>query len=346
MSEVPDHIRTDVVTELYRQAAELDWELLPISAKKLQYRRWVEDPRVGGRLRAFWDDHRIGTWIKDTPMKEYARVQEGFGPMAKYAASRYVPEPEPLVRAALGDRWAVKRGSLDEKPMHCVAVSGQAERYVCWGKPASFRDLTWAALDKAIEMPIRPMIIVTPQDENVLSVAERRFQQAIAEHCGIDICYLPRRVQRIPLSTRNRVRCLSTCCLAGRVGLDEFPDAFGGSIGVFVFPDADDLPASLVETGVCVGVAGDVALDLGSPEVRVLLSWAVMFWATVPEATVQEDGHLGAGEDDVSGAADLRHGAQADAVAQAKRVQGGPKREFGLGVSTLVASHDRADCGG
>jgi hypothetical protein len=195
LSEVPGPIRGEVITELYRQAAELDWELLSLTEKKLQYRRWVEDPRVGGRLRAFWDDHRIGTWIKDTPMKEYARVQEGFGSMAIYAVSRYVPAPELLVQNAIGDEWALKRGSLDEKPMHCVATSRGRERYVCWGKPSTFRDLAWAALDRVIAMPIQPMIIVTPQEGQVVSVAERKFQQSIAEHCGIEICYLTRRVQ-------------------------------------------------------------------------------------------------------------------------------------------------------
>lgn len=197
MSEVPDLIRAEVVTELYRQAAELDWELLPVSEKKLQYRRWVEDPRVGGQLRGFWDDHRIGTWIKDTPMKEYARVQEGFGSLAVFAASRYVPGPESLVRTALGDQWTIKRGSLDEKPMHCTAVFGSSERYVCWGKPAAFRDLIWATLNKAIDIPTRPMIIVTPHAGSAVSAAERKLQQSIAEHCGIDIHYVPRRIQLI-----------------------------------------------------------------------------------------------------------------------------------------------------
>jgi hypothetical protein len=197
VSEVPDQIRSEVITELYRQAADLDWELLSVGGKKLQYRKWVEDPRVGGRLREFWDDHRIGTWIKDTPMKEYARAQEGFGSMAAYAATRYAPGPESLVRTAIGNDWRIRPGSLDEKPMHCLAVSGGSERYVCWGKPAVFRDLTWAALSKAITMPSRPMMIVTIQDGVMVSVAERSFQQSISEHCGIDIRYLQRRVKFI-----------------------------------------------------------------------------------------------------------------------------------------------------
>jgi hypothetical protein len=197
LSEVPDLIRAEIISELYKQAAELDWEFLSASEKKLQYRLWVEDARVGRRLRPFLDDHRIGTWIKDTPMKEYARVQEGFGPLARYAVSRYVPEPKSLVRAALGDNWTLKLNSLDDKPMHCIAVSGGVERYVCWGKPSTYRDLTWAALGKAIGMPVRPLIIVTLQDGQVAAEAERIFQQSIAEHCGIDICYLERRIQLI-----------------------------------------------------------------------------------------------------------------------------------------------------
>lgn len=195
MSEVPDHIRGEVIAELYRQAAELDWELLPAGAKKLQYREWVEDARVGGRLHEFWDDHRIGTWIKDTPMKEYARAQEGFGPMATFAISRYVPGPELLIKAALGENWDIRHGSLDEKPMHCMAISRDAERYVCWGKPNTFRDLTWAALNMAIAMSARPTIIVTLQDILAIPLAERALQQSIAERCGIDICYVKRRIQ-------------------------------------------------------------------------------------------------------------------------------------------------------
>lgn len=197
MSEVPDLIRAEVIAELYHQAAELDWELLPSGTKKLQYRKWVEDPRVGGRLREFWDDHRIGTWIKDTPMKEYARSQEGFGPMATYAATRYVPGPKSLVLAALGEEWQIKPGSLDEKPMHCLAMSRTTERYVCWGKPSAFRDLTWAALGKAITMSTRPMMIVTLQYGIAVAVAEQSFQQSIAERCGIDVRYLQRRVQLV-----------------------------------------------------------------------------------------------------------------------------------------------------
>jgi hypothetical protein len=196
MSELPEAIRAEVISELYRQAADLDWELLSTSQKKIQYRRWIEDPHVGGRLRSFLDDHRIGTWIKDTPMKEYTRAQEGFGSMAVYALRRF-PGPEHLIQTALGETWRIEPGSLDEKPMHCIAISGPTQRYVCWGRPNTFRDLTWAALNRAVVMPTRPMVIVTTQDGLIVSVAEKTFQRSIAEHCGVDICHIYRRIQMV-----------------------------------------------------------------------------------------------------------------------------------------------------
>ncbi|QKW33290.1 hypothetical protein HUT06_03975 [Actinomadura sp. NAK00032] len=194
MSELPEEIRAEVIKELYRQAEELDWELLSSTEKKLQYRRWIDDPRIGGALRPFFDDHRIGTWIKDTPMKEYARAQEGFGAMARYVRSRF-PSPEQLIARTLGERWSVVPDSVDDKPMHCLASDGQTQRYVCWGRPKTFRDLTWAALNQAVDTGTKPLIVVTLQDGLVVSDAEKERQTSIAEHCGIDIRYVHRHLR-------------------------------------------------------------------------------------------------------------------------------------------------------
>ncbi|MFB4269620.1 hypothetical protein [Nonomuraea sp. GTA35] len=196
MSEIPEVIREQVITELYRQADELNWELLSASEKKRQYQKWIEDSRVGGILREFFDDHRMGTWIKDTPMKEYARAQEGFGSTAKYARSRF-PGPDVLIGQALGPGWIVVPNSVDDKPMHCLATIGESTRYVCWGRPNTFRDLIWAALNKAITMSERPLVIVTEQDGISVSANERATQAAIAEHCGLDLTHIHRRLLRV-----------------------------------------------------------------------------------------------------------------------------------------------------
>jgi hypothetical protein len=79
---------------------------------------------------------------------------------------------------------------------------------------------------------------------------------------------------------------------------------------VFVFPDSDDMPAGFAEAAICVGVASLVSLDLGDPEVGVLLRRPVMFRATMPETPVEEDRHFSLGEDDICGATDLWHWTQ------------------------------------
>jgi hypothetical protein len=196
LSELPEPIREQVITELYRQADELDWEILPVTQKKTQYRKWIEDPRVGGVLKGFFDEHRMGTWIKDTPMKEYARAQEGFGSLAKYARSRF-PGPNILIERALGSEWKMADGSLHEKPMNCLATDGNRDRYICWGRPNTFRDLVWAALNKAIAMTEKPLIIVTLQDGINLSQPEKALHKAIASHCGIDVKHIHRELQRV-----------------------------------------------------------------------------------------------------------------------------------------------------
>lgn len=196
MSELPEPVREQVIIELYRQADELDWELLSATEKKKQYRMWIDDPRVGGVLKDYFDEHRMGTWIKDTPMKEYTRAQEGFGSMAKYARRRF-PGPENLIERALGENWKLVEGSVNEKPMHCLATNGSQDRYVCWGRPNTFRDLVWAALNKAITMTSRPLIIVTLQDGIILPSSEISVHRAIASHCGIDVKHIYRELQRI-----------------------------------------------------------------------------------------------------------------------------------------------------
>jgi hypothetical protein len=69
-------------------------------------------------------------------------------------------------------------------------------------------------------------------------------------------------------------------------------------------------------------VAGAVGLDLVTPELGICPSWPMVLGAAVPEATVEKHGHFGTGKDQVSGASDSWHWADARAVAQAEGVDG------------------------
>lgn len=48
--QLPAPIRERLLIEIYRQANDLDWEFLSNGEKTDQYRRWIEDPKVGGVL--------------------------------------------------------------------------------------------------------------------------------------------------------------------------------------------------------------------------------------------------------------------------------------------------------
>ncbi|MFF5991928.1 hypothetical protein [Prauserella flavalba] len=191
---VPNEVREDVIRELYRQAGELDWEVISSKEKTGYYTQWVEDPAIGGRLADYYTAEGMRVWLKDGPLKEYARALENFGSFAKYTTRRLSP-PSEFIQEVLGDSWEILSKSVGEKPMHCVVTDGSQERYVCWGKPSAFRDLQWAAVNKAIDTPTRPVIIVYLTEGKKVTQRQKRLHERIAEHCGLDLAYVRRQLE-------------------------------------------------------------------------------------------------------------------------------------------------------
>ncbi|WTW98261.1 hypothetical protein OG216_35160 [Streptomycetaceae bacterium NBC_01309] len=189
--QLPAPIRERLLIEIYRQANDLDWEFLSNGEKTDQYRRWIEDPKVGGVLLSFGPEKDARVWIKDVPMKEYARAQEGIGHYVRYAVNRFQGADE-IVQAAFDTQWKVKPDSIGEKPNHCYATDGQATRYVCWGRAATFRDLVWAAVNQAIGAQERPAIVLTTRDGENIATVDYQHQLQVATHCGVDLQHLHR----------------------------------------------------------------------------------------------------------------------------------------------------------
>jgi hypothetical protein len=188
---VPEKIRAEVLRELYRQVGTLDWEELPLRAKTTYYTRWVEDDTIGGVLADYMTADGMRVWLKDGPLKEYARAVESFGSYARYVTKRLTP-PSEFIPHILGADWRVRSESIREKPMHCKATDGSRERYVCWGRERNFRDLVWAALNEAVESAERPLIVVfTTDDSPVESEKSTRFR-LVAQHCGLDVNFARR----------------------------------------------------------------------------------------------------------------------------------------------------------
>jgi hypothetical protein len=195
---VPPEVKDSVLRELYRQVGSIDWEDIPARQKTKYYSQWVEDPAIGGELADYYTAEGMRVWLKDGPLKEYARALENFGSFAKYTTKLLSP-PSEFIPKVLGPSWSIVPGSIAEKPMHCTATNGTRRRYVCWGRPGTFRDLLWAAVNKALDATVPPMIVVYLNEGKTISPKERTQHERIAEHCGLDLAYVHRRrEERVP----------------------------------------------------------------------------------------------------------------------------------------------------
>lgn len=192
MSELPADLRDQIIRRLYADADQLDWEHLSGPEKTAQYRRWLDDEAVGGQLLRFKataaDVHK---WIKDGPMKEYARAQLGVGSTAQYVSNPAILPPA-VVRKALGADWALVDGSVDIKPVRCRATGPDGdETWILWGKRPDFKHLLWAALEIVIQQPDTTATLAIVEAPAAPTPQHERAQcQAIADRCSIGLRYI------------------------------------------------------------------------------------------------------------------------------------------------------------
>lgn len=190
MSELAAAVRDDVTRKLYASAGQLDWENLSSARKSAQYSHWMVDPEIGGKLTAFLSEDRARLWIKDGPMKEYARAQFGVGPFAHLVATPRCT-PETVVRAAQGEDWEVVTGSVLIKPARCVAARSEDQALVLWGNAADFKHLIWAALESiADENDPAVTIAVVERAARPTGKAERARLKSIADRCGFVVRHI------------------------------------------------------------------------------------------------------------------------------------------------------------
>ncbi|OXM58960.1 hypothetical protein CFP71_00305 [Amycolatopsis thailandensis] len=194
---LPKATREAVIRELYRQVGSLDWEDISTRERTAYYTQWVEDELIGGELADYYTAEGMRVWLKDGPLKEYARALENFGSYAEYATKRLSPADE-FITEILGDAWEIKPNSIREKPMHCLVTDGKHERYVCWGRARTFRDLLWAAVNKAVTTPSKPLMVVYVTDDTTIQERQKRQHELIAKHCSLDLAYVRRRLEAAP----------------------------------------------------------------------------------------------------------------------------------------------------
>src|SRR6218665_1685507 len=107
-------------------------------------------------------------------------------------------------------------------------------------------------------------------------------------------------------------------------------DRLGSLDRRLVRPESQRRPAVGLEPCVRIRVTLTIGLDLLPPEVRVPLRPCGVLGAAMPEAAIDEDGDLAAGESDIGDAARLSQNLVAEPVAQTDAVHLPTERRCGV----------------
>src|SRR5262249_25116959 len=129
-------------------------------------------------------------WIKDGPMKEYARALAGVGKFAKYA-SPSARGPSELARMALGDEWDAVPNSEGIKPLQCLARRDDDLVRLIWGPAKDFKHLLWAAL-KSTDVKGAPpaLVLVIESQMQPIPAGEKAQHARLAARCGFTVSHV------------------------------------------------------------------------------------------------------------------------------------------------------------
>jgi hypothetical protein len=186
-NDVPKEIRASVSRKVYTQANTREWTRLPAAERSLIYDQWVDDPDIGGKLIQYrGTPSRVRHWLKDGPMKEYARAIYGVGVYAPY-----VPDSSAgvtvLIEKALGAEWTLVPGTQKTKPLRITVASGEEEKNFAWTDDAKqLKHLVWAALRAEVNGDPNPWVLcLVEMFEAPIPAEEKAEHIRIGERTGL-----------------------------------------------------------------------------------------------------------------------------------------------------------------
>lgn len=187
MGKIPADVRGQVAAEVIKRAIELVWEDLSMSERSRTYEMWVDDPLIGGKLRNYIPATAIRVWIKDGPMKEYARARRGIGSYARFVGHIERLEDE-IVRRVLGSEWEIVDEKLGVKPANFRARRSSEIIRIYWGNVDAAKHLLWAALSADIRE--KNIVVILGTRITPVSDSDRRLLQSIAERTSTEIKFV------------------------------------------------------------------------------------------------------------------------------------------------------------
>jgi hypothetical protein len=187
MARIPTDLRREIAAEIIRRANELGWDDLLMSERTAMYEKWAADPELGGRLSVYLPRDSVRVWIKDGPMKEYARARRGLGTYADLIEDP-VRHEEGIATSAFGQDWSVVPGSIGVKPAHFNATNGVEQCIVFWGHAGEAKHLVWAAINTALNES--PTIVIVANRRNPTTHDDRRLIERVGRRTSTPTHFL------------------------------------------------------------------------------------------------------------------------------------------------------------
>ncbi len=188
MSDLPPETRDLVIAARYARATDLAWDALSQADRSAAYDAWIDDEEIGKRIVPLLTREKARVWLKDVPMKEYARATAGIGPYARFATLQ-LPGPEALARQVLGPSWATRLGTLRTKPNRIVIESAESVRLMLWGGRRGLRDLIWAAMVAQVDDAADAVVVLCATRAEHITDAERQRHVALGELAGVEVVH-------------------------------------------------------------------------------------------------------------------------------------------------------------
>jgi hypothetical protein len=183
-------VESAVVARLFTDALAYGWDDLSPRKRSRHYEEWVADPQVGGILKRYMSESQARSWIKDGPMKEWARARAGTG---RY--SGVIPfdqnGPTRLVTMGLGSNWSVEPETLRVKPLRIDAFNGVERVTFAWGPQKDLKHLLWGAIQASADGGPLPWIVaIVDSFTKPVPANVRQRNLRIAERCKVPILHL------------------------------------------------------------------------------------------------------------------------------------------------------------
>lgn len=189
--DLPNDLEEAVVRLLYQRAAELGWPHLSDAERTNQYQYWIDNPEIGGKLLLFIKKpEAVRVWMKDGPMKEYARAVNGIGKYAEFVDDDKI-EIQALIVKALGPGWVEVPGTQRIKPLRVTVCreddEGEEKRF-CWGPARDLKHLVWRAVVDQVEGDSVPWVLcVVRPFTHPATKSELTRHERLATRLGLDI---------------------------------------------------------------------------------------------------------------------------------------------------------------